>query len=146
MNDKPTDEQLNKIIHEAMGLGECTCSTECDCENEPAGLLSNECPIHNTFPFPVPAPDCPLHSNEPDFDIPDYCNDLNAAAVAERFTIEKVGDEKYGEALIKVAHQSVATKWSVQSFIATSFAGYATLNARQRIEACLKALGKEMEG
>lgn len=40
----------------------CTCPTECDCQNYEAGLVSNECPIHNENP--QPAIDCPQHGSE----------------------------------------------------------------------------------
>jgi hypothetical protein len=40
----------------------CTCPTECDCQSYDAGLVSNECPIHNENP--QPAIDCPQHGSE----------------------------------------------------------------------------------
>ena len=41
-------------------IHECICTKVCDCESpdtEPA-LCSNECPIHNIYPYPQPHPDC----------------------------------------------------------------------------------------
>ncbi len=37
----------------------CTCTTSCDCQDEPNGLVSNECPEHNHYP--QPSPYCPVH-------------------------------------------------------------------------------------
>lgn len=37
----------------------CMCPTECDCQDYDAGLVSNECPIHNDDP--QPSPFCPQH-------------------------------------------------------------------------------------
>lgn len=36
-------------IYEAM-----VANAECDCQNEPRGLVSNECPVHNFVPRPKP--------------------------------------------------------------------------------------------
>lgn len=32
----------------------CICTRFCDCQDEPAGMTSNECPIHNHDPKPHP--------------------------------------------------------------------------------------------
>ena len=32
----------------------CVCTRECDCQDEPAGMTSNECPVHNHDPRPHP--------------------------------------------------------------------------------------------
>lgn len=32
----------------------CVCTRECDCQNEPGGMTSNECPIHNYDPAAHP--------------------------------------------------------------------------------------------
>ena len=37
----------------------CTCPTICDCQDEPRGLCSNECPVHNVYPDPSQT--CPIH-------------------------------------------------------------------------------------
>ena len=39
----------------------CTCPTRCDCQDYDNGLVSNECPIHNTEP--QPSLDCPQHGH-----------------------------------------------------------------------------------
>lgn len=39
----------------------CTCPTRCDCQDYENGLVSNECPIHNTEPYP--SLDCPQHGS-----------------------------------------------------------------------------------
>jgi hypothetical protein len=39
----------------------CTCTTICDCADHKNGLISNECPIHNTDP--LPNPECPQHGH-----------------------------------------------------------------------------------
>lgn len=45
------------------GAERCGCPRVCDCENFDVGLISNECPVHNHFPPPQPAPDCPVHGD-----------------------------------------------------------------------------------
>lgn len=37
----------------------CICPKACDCEDYPAGLVSNHCPKHNDTPMPVP--ECKAH-------------------------------------------------------------------------------------
>lgn len=41
----------------------CTCPTECDCENYDAGLVSEECPVHNWHA--KPSQTCPQHGETP---------------------------------------------------------------------------------
>ena len=40
----------------------CECPAVCDCQDYDHGLVSEECPVHNDFPYC--SPDCPRHGEE----------------------------------------------------------------------------------
>jgi hypothetical protein len=108
---KMTEEQINIAIAESCGWWDCKMVSD-DPMGRPKG-------VDNMF----------LH-------LPDYCNDLNAMAEAEKCL--RGTDEQY--------HTDVAIhrRWKeYQSFLIERYMASAT--ARQRAEAFLKVLGKWKE-
>lgn len=75
----------NRKLHELITGKGCICPTECDCENEASGLVSNECPVHNDYPQFTEG--CPVH-DDGDF-IPAYDTDISAAMEAVEWAREE---------------------------------------------------------
>lgn len=114
-----TNEEINKALHEA--LGKCLHTGATDCM-----VFKCDTCLQTIDNF-----------TGANWQPPDYTNDLNAVAEAERFVIEKVGTLYATEYLYNVVSDN-ETFWPPEK---NELLALATASALQKATACLKALG-----